>query len=38
MDLAGWIPRWMVRSQLADEVAATFASIQQLTGTKASRP
>jgi hypothetical protein len=31
LDLAGWVPRWMVRSQTVKELAATFRNLRQLT-------
>jgi hypothetical protein len=33
IDLGGWVPRWMVRSRLADEMSTIFPNIQQLTTT-----
>jgi len=37
IDLAGWVPRWMVRSRMAKEMEAVFRSLQQLTAASTSK-
>ena len=36
MDLAGWVPCWVVRSPLAKELAAVFPRLQHLTAAATS--